>query len=876
MAGGGNSTSDGHDSCHHTILGIAHTLNSLKVAMCLAVLCGTAYLFESLTHHIDHALKNTPYLKMVQKLYQELMIVGGVTVGLFVVINDTSTQLSTEVVVTFEFLHATFTMTTVFFVLQSALLIRFSQRIKRRINYASSQDINVLIRSCKAHLPKWNFRNGRILPLSYHRELVQFRVIKIFFQREYSVPDSFDFSMYLCESLNSYLVKQLDVSPSSFLMIIVIAFLAAALDEWIGLGGADDDHGDDGSYGYGYNSSHDNNNYYYYGSSGGHHADDPSLTKSGISGFIVCAWMLLAVDAALFLVVRRCADLLTSQAGCRDYKSYLKFLQTYEREQQSKDRHLDEQRLSFHNLQERQMLIQNKQMRHGSIPQELAPVQFQISKSVTSSTTSALKDSDSESETETSPTESISLPPLVVTAMGNHSNSLMKVLGAGTPKARESLKTDKVEIKFHLDLDNIFPLHSPKLLQKLLDISTLCHCILLSLLVTNYAIVDVDYRSEWERCGYLALMVVPLLLAVPVRGLCVQTHSTVMAVVHISPDIMGKVLEHQAQSKKILHNLMKFFRGRMRAILQTDDLHQGHLAEIFFSLPLNEHKHLPRQKFREFLTQLNIHMTFEQFDLLFRALDPLNRGVLSFESLYRTVLPQGSKAQANRVASACTQKPRRTSRVSTFLGMQSSTFAQLPTFAPTLSRAGSSVRFGPRREEVDEWAAAEGVGSSESFAIPGRLSECDEREEQSIASGLTDMERIQRESYLSLSPKASLVSQPSDFSIADNEKEWALDDPTEGEEVASSSSAAFDCDRPTPPPPPPSVSPESPLPQIGGQRMVYMPLASHPSLDLELSELESHRPLASSAPQGVRGAAPSVPTETALAARAAVFHERHL
>lgn len=254
------------------------------------------------------------------------------------------------------------------------------------------------------------------------------------------------------------------------------------------------------------------------------------------------------------------------------------------------------------------------------------------------------------------------------------------------------------------------------------------------------------------------------------------------------------------------------------------------------------------------MTQLNIHMTFEQFDLLFRALDPLNRGVLSFESLYRTVLPQGSKAQANRVASACSQRQpptRRHSRLQSLLSLQPS--LQLPAFAPALVRNGSSVRFGSRREreEVDEWAAAEGVGSGKSFR---RLTECDERDEQSFASGLTDVEMLQRESYLSIS-KRSMLSLDSMVSLEEGEEdmEWPPHGPAsevDAGQAAEEKDPTSLVAPPLPPGPSLSSSPEStavePGPHTsGGRRVLGKPLVSHASL--EMSELVSASPVAAAA-----------------------------
>jgi hypothetical protein len=109
-----------------------YIVTSSMIGLVMFTMC-----LEHLLHMLEHSLRTHPaFLKMVGKMYKELMILGVVSFGLIMTIS--SVKLPDGALVTFEFVHVWIFLVAVFFIIHSVLFMGLMSRAKKKwdaINY---------------------------------------------------------------------------------------------------------------------------------------------------------------------------------------------------------------------------------------------------------------------------------------------------------------------------------------------------------------------------------------------------------------------------------------------------------------------------------------------------------------------------------------------------------------------------------------------------------------------------------------------------------------------------------------------------------------------------------------------------------------------
>jgi len=100
--------------------------------------------FELLDHRLMHALENTIYLAMLQKIYKELTILGFISFGVFMTIN-TADNLHVPTLLAFEFAHIVIFFSAMFFIFQSIMMMLLSRAMKQRIDFICAEPIPELL-----------------------------------------------------------------------------------------------------------------------------------------------------------------------------------------------------------------------------------------------------------------------------------------------------------------------------------------------------------------------------------------------------------------------------------------------------------------------------------------------------------------------------------------------------------------------------------------------------------------------------------------------------------------------------------------------------------------------------------------------------------
>ena len=83
-----NTTSASHETSHHSLFGSFVYLHRGKVSYSLLIVVGAVLFIEGLFHVVHTLTDDTPFLKVVDSLEKELMIVG-LTAFLFKIVVDT-------------------------------------------------------------------------------------------------------------------------------------------------------------------------------------------------------------------------------------------------------------------------------------------------------------------------------------------------------------------------------------------------------------------------------------------------------------------------------------------------------------------------------------------------------------------------------------------------------------------------------------------------------------------------------------------------------------------------------------------------------------------------------------------------------------------
>ena len=204
--------------------------------------------FEFFLHHVERQLLlHTHYLKILSKVYKELMILGFISFAILIVLQVL--ELSSATTETLEFVHVWFFFIAVLYAIHVLVYMWLARRDKRRYDVAACMRIPDLIEQYKQVQAEEETRQQRpgcwaAMARHWHRlcqvsfvssvwssvyqsrstrvyQQLQFHIVRSLFIRTYGLKAEFDFAKYLRRCMSKHITEQLDIKEGSWLMLIV-------------------------------------------------------------------------------------------------------------------------------------------------------------------------------------------------------------------------------------------------------------------------------------------------------------------------------------------------------------------------------------------------------------------------------------------------------------------------------------------------------------------------------------------------------------------------------------------------------------------------------------------------------------------------------
>jgi len=181
---------------------------------------------------------------------------------------------------------------------------------------------------------------------------------------------------------------------------------------------------------------------------------------------------------------------------------------------------------------------------------------------------------------------------------------------------------DEAERKYD-EMRSVFPLKSPKLFEKLLDVILLLNNFYLSMLLVSYIRLALEYKG-----GIIAvlLMVMPSCAVVFIFSpILIKKYSLLHSVIILQPNILGKVVERTEE----LFSLQKEIADKVRNQLNSNNMERSQLRNVFKVIGTNE-DYVNAEELRDGLQNLKIHLSDQKFDRLVSLIDTNDNGRIEF------------------------------------------------------------------------------------------------------------------------------------------------------------------------------------------------------------------------------------------------------
>ena len=190
---------------------------------CMVALIGFTVAFEYCLHHIEHQLRShTHYLKILSKVYKELMILGFISFSILIVLQVFHLPINSSE--TLEFVHVWFFFIALLYAIHVLVYMWLARRDKRRYDVATYRRIPDLLecykqqqlleseRRSKASVSFWSrvvVWCWELSDVSYVSSVMtsiyqptatklyaemQFHIVRSLFIRTYNLPPHFDFA----------------------------------------------------------------------------------------------------------------------------------------------------------------------------------------------------------------------------------------------------------------------------------------------------------------------------------------------------------------------------------------------------------------------------------------------------------------------------------------------------------------------------------------------------------------------------------------------------------------------------------------------------------------------------------------------------------
>jgi hypothetical protein len=200
--------------------------------VCLAFMIGGIVVFtigfETGTEKIEHRLKLQPaYYQMLFKTYKELMIMGVISFGL-TVSHELGIHFEHDMFICFEFAHILIFFVAVLFVGNAIVSSLSMERTRAVWDRLSSETLEDAIKNVKTHKEVaeaskvkdfwWNLPG----PTSGWRGDCDFKIVRLMFLRNCTLPMSFDYTSYIRAKLMEIVKEVVEIGAKTWGIILSI------------------------------------------------------------------------------------------------------------------------------------------------------------------------------------------------------------------------------------------------------------------------------------------------------------------------------------------------------------------------------------------------------------------------------------------------------------------------------------------------------------------------------------------------------------------------------------------------------------------------------------------------------------------------------
>jgi hypothetical protein len=224
MSLSGTAAAAGGGACDidNSIFSTGDQLNEKPTMWSLIALIVFTVFFEVGLHQLEHHVRHQPnYLVILGKIYKELMILGFISFILFVCIQLCVLEHG-ENLVAFEYAHIIIFFVALVLVVQAVRFNLYAVKVKHFYTITAKIEEQNLISNFA------NEKDSRFFWNSSLRERMEFQIMRKFFLDFYGLPFHFDFAAYAREALNERMLSVMEISVSSWLLLILFCLLNIA------------------------------------------------------------------------------------------------------------------------------------------------------------------------------------------------------------------------------------------------------------------------------------------------------------------------------------------------------------------------------------------------------------------------------------------------------------------------------------------------------------------------------------------------------------------------------------------------------------------------------------------------------------------------
>jgi hypothetical protein len=219
---------------------------SLAFVAVIGITMGFEAVAEGITHYTNewaseiHAKVVTD---VVTKLYRELTILGFISFTLMMVLQSQVLGAASNEVHAFEFAHVTTFFIALLFILQTVIFIWTTHSIKARIfSFAPTATDRREYRAQKqqklGRLQRYfeRFQHTTFFTHSRAFDEMCHYILRASFLSEYHLPAQFNFRLYVCKGLDTYMVHLMDPSLRSWGFLLCFVFFNILRHTYVNLG----------------------------------------------------------------------------------------------------------------------------------------------------------------------------------------------------------------------------------------------------------------------------------------------------------------------------------------------------------------------------------------------------------------------------------------------------------------------------------------------------------------------------------------------------------------------------------------------------------------------------------------------------------------